>query len=116
MSSFLETLRERVVLFDGAMGTQIQAANLSLDEYWGKEGNSEVLNLSRPDVIADATNYIYYANANLASRPLILPEILQDPGIYPGEDILKHMFPAVDRTEDVQRVITRQWTRLKTGQ
>jgi putrescine transport system substrate-binding protein len=70
----------------------------------------------RPDVIADATNYIYYANANLASRPLILPEILQDPGIYPGEDILKHMFPSVDRTEDVQRVITRQWTRLKTGQ
>src|SRR6266516_3110826 len=53
MSTFVEALRERVLIFDGAMGTQIQAANLSLDEYWGKEGNSEVLNLSRPDVIAN---------------------------------------------------------------
>ena len=51
MSDFLETLRDRVVIFDGAMGTQIQAADLSLDDYWGKEGNSEVLNLSKPDVI-----------------------------------------------------------------
>ena len=51
MSDFLAALRERVLLLDGAMGTQIQAANLSLDEYWGKEGNSEVLNLSKPDVI-----------------------------------------------------------------
>ncbi|MFY9586620.1 MAG: methionine synthase [Actinomycetota bacterium] len=64
MSSFLETLRERVVLFDGAMGTQIQAANLSLDEYWGKEGNSEVLNLSRPDVIADIHRAYFDAGAD----------------------------------------------------
>jgi 5-methyltetrahydrofolate--homocysteine methyltransferase len=51
MSDFLAALRERVLILDGAMGTQIQAANLGLDEYWGKEGNSEVLNLSKPDVI-----------------------------------------------------------------
>ncbi|MEX2557433.1 MAG: methionine synthase [Actinomycetota bacterium] len=52
MSDFLATLRERVLIFDGAMGTQIQAADLSLDDFWNKEGNSEVLNLSKPDVIA----------------------------------------------------------------
>lgn len=69
----------------------------------------------RPDVIAEATNYIYYANGNLASRPLILPEILEDPAIYPNEEIQKRMFPAVERDEKVQRVITREWTRLKTG-
>jgi 5-methyltetrahydrofolate--homocysteine methyltransferase len=51
VSDFLDLLRERVVFFDGAMGTQIHAANLSLDDYWGKEGNSEVLNLSRPEVV-----------------------------------------------------------------
>ncbi|MBA4096971.1 MAG: spermidine/putrescine ABC transporter substrate-binding protein PotF [Rhodospirillum sp.] len=70
----------------------------------------------RPDVIADATNYIYYANGNLASRPMILPEILEDPAIYPPEEVQKRMFPAVERDEKVQRVITREWTRLKTGQ
>ena len=70
----------------------------------------------RPDVIADATNYIYYANGNLASRSMILPEILEDPAIYPPEEVQKRMFPAVERDETVQRVITREWTRLKTGQ
>jgi 5-methyltetrahydrofolate--homocysteine methyltransferase len=50
--AFGDLLRERVVVFDGAMGTQIHAADLTLDDYRGKEGNSEVLNLSRPDVIA----------------------------------------------------------------
>jgi putrescine transport system substrate-binding protein len=71
--------------------------------------------MMRPDVIADATNYIYYANGNLASRPMILPEILEDPAIYPNEDIQKRMFPSVERDENVQRVITREWTRLKSG-
>ncbi|MCA1834631.1 MAG: methionine synthase [Actinomycetota bacterium] len=51
VNSFLEALSKRVVIFDGAMGTQIQNAALTLDDFWGKEGNSEVLNLSRPDVI-----------------------------------------------------------------
>jgi putrescine transport system substrate-binding protein len=47
---------------------------------------------------------------------MILPEILEDPAIYPGEDVQKRMFPSVERDEKVQRVITREWTRLKTGQ
>jgi putrescine transport system substrate-binding protein len=70
----------------------------------------------RPDVIAECTNYTYYANGNKASRPLILPEILEDPAIYPDEETQKRMFPSVVRDEEVQRVITREWTRLKTGQ
>ena len=53
MSSFLQALNERVLIFDGAMGTQLHAAGLSLDDYWGQENNSEVLNLSRPDVVRD---------------------------------------------------------------
>jgi 5-methyltetrahydrofolate--homocysteine methyltransferase len=53
MKSFLQTVRERVVLYDGAMGTQIQERNLSLDDFWGKENCSEVLVLSRPDIIKD---------------------------------------------------------------
>jgi putrescine transport system substrate-binding protein len=70
----------------------------------------------RPEVIAECTNYTYYANSNKASRPLILPEIMDDPAIYPDEETKKRMFPSVVRDEAVQRVITREWTRLKTGQ
>src|SRR5579864_6143273 len=53
MSRFLESVRERVVIYDGAMGTNIQLRNPSLDDYWGKENCSEVLVLSRPDIIRD---------------------------------------------------------------
>ncbi len=53
MSSFLEALAERVLIFDGAMGTQTHAAALSLDDYWGEENNTDVLCLSRPEVITE---------------------------------------------------------------
>jgi 5-methyltetrahydrofolate--homocysteine methyltransferase len=46
-------VKERVVVYDGAMGTNIQVRNPSFDDYWGKENCSEVLVLSRPDIIKD---------------------------------------------------------------
>src|SRR5450631_1333775 len=53
MADFLQTVKERVVVYDGAMGTNIQMRNPTLDDYWGKENCSEVLVLSRPDIIRD---------------------------------------------------------------
>ena len=53
MPDFLQAVKERVVVYDGAMGTNIQKRNPTLDDYWGKENCSEVLVLSRPDIIRD---------------------------------------------------------------
>jgi 5-methyltetrahydrofolate--homocysteine methyltransferase len=54
MSDFLTALERRVLLFDGAMGTQIQGRELSVDgDFWGQENCSEVLNLSRPDLVRE---------------------------------------------------------------
>src|SRR5215470_7811155 len=53
MSDFLDIVQERVVIYDGAMGTNIQKRNPTLDDYWGKENCSEVLVLSRPEIIRD---------------------------------------------------------------
>src|SRR5271169_5688258 len=53
MSDFLQAVKERVVIYDGAMGTSIQARNPSVDDFWGKEGCNELLVLSRPDIIKD---------------------------------------------------------------
>src|SRR5512146_2639358 len=53
MNDFLKTVQQRVVVYDGAMGTSIQARNPSVDDYWGKEGCNELLALSRPDIIRD---------------------------------------------------------------
>ena len=53
MADFLQIVKDRVVVYDGAMGTNIQTRNPTLDDYWGKENCSEVLVLSRPDIIRD---------------------------------------------------------------
>src|ERR1700759_3931334 len=49
-SSLLGALAERVVVADGAMGTMLQAADLSLDDFEGLEGCNEILNVTLPDV------------------------------------------------------------------
>src|SRR3979490_2458445 len=53
MPDFLQTVKDRVVIYDGAMGTNIQFRNPSVDDFWGKEGCNELLVLSRPDIIKD---------------------------------------------------------------
>jgi len=53
MTDFLQSVCERVVVYDGAMGTNIQLRQPTVDDYWGKENCSEVLVLSRPDIIRD---------------------------------------------------------------
>ncbi len=53
MPDFLQTVKDRVVVYDGAMGTNIQVRNPSVDDFWGKEGCNEILVLSRPDIIKD---------------------------------------------------------------
>ena len=45
-------LAQRVVVADGAMGTMLQAADPSLDDFEGLEGCNEVLNVTRPDIVA----------------------------------------------------------------
>jgi 5-methyltetrahydrofolate--homocysteine methyltransferase len=55
MTSYLEALAERVVVFDGAMGTNLQLAGLGPDDFGGAqlEGCNEVLVSTRPDLVAD---------------------------------------------------------------
>ncbi|MGH8997029.1 MAG: homocysteine S-methyltransferase family protein, partial [Acidimicrobiales bacterium] len=52
-SSYLRAVRERVVVFDGAMGTSLQLANLTADDFGGPdlEGCNELLVITRPDAV-----------------------------------------------------------------
>ncbi|HVT22200.1 MAG TPA: homocysteine S-methyltransferase family protein, partial [Mycobacteriales bacterium] len=50
-AALVKALRERVVVADGAMGTMLQAHDLTLDDFEGHEGCNEVLNETRPDVV-----------------------------------------------------------------
>ena len=53
-------MAERVVVADGAMGTMLQSHNLVLDDFIGLEGCNEILNVTRPDVVASVHD-AYYA-------------------------------------------------------
>jgi 5-methyltetrahydrofolate--homocysteine methyltransferase len=63
-STFLDTLAERVVLADGAMGTMLQAADLVLDDFDGLEGCNEILNDTRPDVVRHIHRAYFEAGAD----------------------------------------------------
>src|SRR3989454_1771019 len=65
MSNFLQTVNERVVIYDGAMGTSIQTRNPSVDDFWGKEGCNELLVLSRPDIIRDIHASFFQAGCDV---------------------------------------------------
>jgi len=49
--TFREAIARRVLVFDGAMGTQIQGEHLTLSDFGGKEGANDLLTLTRPDLI-----------------------------------------------------------------
>jgi 5-methyltetrahydrofolate--homocysteine methyltransferase len=53
MPNLLDTLKERIVVFDGAMGTNLQVQNLTLDDFGGPlfEGCNENLLVTRPDAV-----------------------------------------------------------------
>ncbi|MFE3320623.1 methionine synthase [Nocardia sp. NPDC059195] len=63
-TTLLDTLRRRVVIGDGAMGTMLQAADLSLDDFRGLEGCNEILNDTRPDVLAEIHRAYFAAGAD----------------------------------------------------
>ena len=80
------------------------------------EAHAFVDYLLRPDVIADITNYVAYANANAASESLVDEEIRQDAGIYPPASTREKLFSLKTPTDRETRNVTRAWTRVKTGQ
>jgi putrescine transport system substrate-binding protein len=76
----------------------------------------ELINyLYRPEVAAKNTDFLSYANGNLASQKLVEPRILSDRDIYPDEATLAKLFVITARDPATQRVINRLWTRVKTG-
>ena len=76
----------------------------------------ELINyLYRPDVAARNSDFLSYANGNLASQKLIDPKILNDRNIYPDEATLNKLFVITARDPATQRIINRLWTRVKTG-
>jgi putrescine transport system substrate-binding protein len=76
----------------------------------------ELINyLYRSHVAAKNSDFLSYANGNLASQKLIDPKIFNDKTIYPDAATMKRLFVITARNPATQRMINRLWTRVKTG-
>ncbi|MDB5559371.1 MAG: spermidine/putrescine transporter substrate-binding protein [Enterovirga sp.] len=69
----------------------------------------------RPDVAAANTNFVSYASGNLPARDLVQSEIASDTAIYPDPQTFGRLFTNTAYEERAQRVVTRLWTRIRTG-
>jgi len=77
----------------------------------------EFLNyIMKPEVIAKASDFVFYANGNKASQQFISKEVIEDTAIYPPADVMKKLFTTTPFDAKSQRVLTRMWTKVVTGQ
>ena len=72
--------------------------------------------IMEPEVAAAISNYVFYANANSTSLPHVDDEVKTDPGIYPSDAVKANLFPDLADSAKFTRLLTRAWTRVKTGQ
>ncbi|MFJ3521915.1 polyamine ABC transporter substrate-binding protein [Pseudomonas sp. NPDC090203] len=72
--------------------------------------------LLRPEVIAKVSDYVGYANPNTDATALMDPKVSGNPGIYPSDEVISKAFVSADLPDNIQRLITREWNRIKSGQ
>ena len=86
MSDLLQALREQVLLCDGGTGSRVQMMDLEVErDYWGQENCTDILNLSRPDIVRELARGYFAAGADMVETnsfggsPVTLAEFgLQD--------------------------------------
>jgi len=69
-----------------------------------------------PRTIAEITNDIHYGNDNLAARAFVHNDILADPAVYPPPEVRARLYLPAELGPDYDRLRTRVWTHIKTGQ
>lgn len=80
-----------------------------------KNAHAFINYMLRPEVIAEVTNTVKYANGNAAATPYVNKDVLGDPGVYPPQDVRSKLVPDLADTEETTRLMTRGWTRIMTG-
>ncbi|MCP5072960.1 MAG: polyamine ABC transporter substrate-binding protein [Rhodobacteraceae bacterium] len=66
--------------------------------------------------MAAASNYVYYANGNLASQEFLVEDVIGDTAIYPDEETVSNLYITTSYPPKIQRVVNRMWTTVKSGQ
>lgn len=71
--------------------------------------------LQKPEVMAAITNAVRFPNGNAAATALVNKDITSDPGIYPPADVQAKLYAIADLPAATQRILTRSWTKIKSG-
>ncbi|MEX6502439.1 polyamine ABC transporter substrate-binding protein [Pseudomonas zhanjiangensis] len=71
--------------------------------------------LLQPEVMAEVTDYVRYANSNQAATALVDAAIRDDPAIYPDARTRERLFAQKTQPLRSMRLISRTWNRVKTG-
>ena len=69
----------------------------------------------RPDVIAPISEYVSYASANAAAKPLVSEALRNDPAVYPPEDVIAKLHDTRKLPLEENDVRQRAWTAIKAG-
>jgi putrescine transport system substrate-binding protein len=70
--------------------------------------------LMRPEIAAKNTNLVKYANGDTPTDA-INEAVRNDPGVYPPPEVIAKLHPEPTLTPEYTRLLTRTWTRFKTG-
>lgn len=71
--------------------------------------------MMKPEVIARASNSVFYPNANKDSAQYVDKDVKADPDIYPPPEVLKTLFTVSPYDQASQRLLNRSWTKVKRG-
>src|SRR5215467_2805853 len=98
-------------------GTQIFFDNLAIpkDARHVAEAHEFINYLQSPDVAGKNSNFISYANGNLASQKFVDKAILEDRTIYPDDATMAKLYTINAHDPKTERLMNRLWTRVKTG-
>ena len=98
-------------------GAQLWFDNLAIprDARNVGEAHAFINYLQKPEVAAKNSNFISYANGNLASQKFIDKAILDDRSIYPDAAMMSRLYTINAHDQRTQRLMNRLWTRVKTG-
>ncbi|MBK9080883.1 MAG: polyamine ABC transporter substrate-binding protein [Rhizobiales bacterium] len=80
-----------------------------------EEAHAFINFMMRPEIAARNTNLINFANAVLASKPFLDKEVAENKSVYPSEETMKRLFTVQPYDAATQKIVTREWTRVKTG-
>jgi 5-methyltetrahydrofolate--homocysteine methyltransferase len=115
-TSLTDTMNARVLIADGAMGTMLQRANPTLDDFDGHDGCNEILNVTRPDVVREVHDAYLEAGADCVETNTFGAN-LGNLGEYGIADRIRELSLAGARLarEVADRWTTPQWPRFVIG-